>query len=193
MPNSNKLISTYPAKIDNNLKMLDYNLFSNNKFIALDLETTGLSSKTEKIIEIGAVKVINGEIVDSFNTLINPQIVIKKLITNLTGIDNTMVKNSPTIEEVLPSFIDFIEDYTLVAHNANFDMGFLKTNAQRMNLEINNPVEDTVKLSRQYLPKLTNHKLNTVADYLKICLNNHHRAMADCIACAQIYLKILQY
>lgn len=159
------------------------------EYIVFDLETTGFSSRTKTIIEIGAVKIRNGEIVDEFNELINPEVSIPAEITKLTKITNQMVDGKDTISIILPKFIDFIGSSVLVAHNASFDIGFLNAFKKKiLGQELNNTYIDTVNLSRSLYPDLKNHKLNTITDFLKISLNNHHRAVDDARATAEMFL-----
>ncbi|WP_422486803.1 PolC-type DNA polymerase III [Gudongella sp. DL1XJH-153] len=161
-------------------------------FVVFDLETTGLSPKNDRITEIGAVKIQNGEIVDSFSQLINPQMPIPELITKLTGITDDMVSDKPLIESVLPQFHDFIEGSVLVAHNASFDMGFIREAFESIDIHLQNPVMDTLELSRAMFPAMKSHKLNLVAKQLKVELKNHHRAVDDAVATANILLRILE-
>ena len=161
-------------------------------FVVFDIETTGLSPKNNKITEIGAIKIINGEIAESYSQLINPGVVIPELIVKLTGITDEMVAEKPNISEVLPSFKEFIGDSVLVAHNATFDMGFIRENYKAINVSIDNPVLDTLELSRAVFPRLKSHKLNLIAKHLKVDLLNHHRAVDDALATANILLKILE-
>ncbi len=161
-------------------------------FVVFDIETTGLSPKNDKITEIGAIKIKSGEIAESFSQLINPGRPIPELITNLTGISDEMVFDKPSIKEVLPKFKEFIGDATLVAHNASFDMGFIRENNKDSAYPIGNPVLDTLELARAVFPNLKSHKLNLIAKHLKVDLLNHHRAVDDALATANILLKILE-
>lgn len=160
-----------------------------DSFVVFDIETTGLSSINDSIIEIGAVKIKDCQIVDTFETFVNPQIHISSFITKLTGITDDMVKRYPPIDEVLPKFLDFIKGSTLVAHNANFDVTFIKTKAKNLGIEVDNPVLDTLELSRHMYENLKNYKLDTVAQHLGVSLENHHRAVDDARATAEIFLK----
>ncbi|MDI3311829.1 MAG: exonuclease domain-containing protein, partial [Thermoanaerobacterium sp.] len=160
-----------------------------DSFVVFDIETTGLSSINDSIIEIGAVKIKNCQIVDTFETFVNPQVHISKFITKLTGITDDMVKEYPSIEEILPKFLEFIKDSVLVAHNANFDVTFIKTKAKNLGMEVDNPVLDTLELSRHMYENLKNYKLDTIAQYLGVSLENHHRAVDDARATAEIFLK----
>lgn len=157
-----------------------------DEYVVFDLETTGFSSKNDKIIEIGAVKLKGGEIVDSFSSFVDPEMMIPYKITELTSITQNMVDGKPKISEVLPKFIEFVGDAVLVAHNAAFDVGFIKKNLADMGMELKNPVMDTVPLARYLYPELKKVKLNQVANHLGISLDNHHRAVDDAKATADI-------
>ncbi|HBZ6547007.1 TPA: PolC-type DNA polymerase III [Clostridium perfringens] len=157
-----------------------------DEYVVFDIETTGFSSKNDKIIEIGAVKLKDGEIVDSFSTFVDPKVNIPYKITELTSITQNMVNGQPTIDEVLPKFMEFVGDSVLVAHNAAFDVGFIKKNLMDMGKTLNNPVMDTVPLARYLYPDLKKVKLNLVAKHLGISLENHHRAVDDAKATAEI-------
>ncbi len=171
------------------------NNFDENKdystYIVFDIETTGLSAINDMITEIGAVKIRDGEIIDTYNQLINPERPIPELITNITGITDNMVKDKPIIKDVILDFVKFIGDDVLVAHNASFDIGFIREKMKLINIELNNPVLDTLELSRAVFPSLKSHKLNLVAKHLNVDLVNHHRAVDDATATAKIFLKIL--
>lgn len=158
-------------------------------YIVFDIETTGFSSIRDKIIEIGAVKVVNGEIVDRFSTFVNPERPIPFEITNLTSITDEMVMGSPNIETALPQFLEFVGDGVLVAHNAGFDVGFIEQNCRNQGLDSRFVYVDTVALARVLLPTLSKYKLNIVAKALNISLENHHRAVDDAGATAEIFVK----
>ena len=158
-------------------------------FVVFDIETTGFSQSNDRIIEIGAVKVEKGEIVDKYSTFINPEIPIPYEIEQLTSINDDMVISAPTIEVILPQFLNFCEGAVLVAHNASFDVGFIRKNAERLGTLTDFTVIDTVGLSRILLPELNRHKLNIVAKALGVSLENHHRAVDDAGATAEIFLK----
>lgn len=158
-------------------------------FVVFDLETTGLSSKNDMITEIGAVRVKNGQVVETFSQLVNPQIPIPPKITELTGITNEMVAGMPTIESVIKRFKEFFKDSILVAHNASFDIGFIREKLKAYNITFNNPVLDTLELSRAVFTGLKSHKLNIVAKHLDVSLLNHHRAVDDATATAEIMIK----
>lgn len=160
------------------------------KFVAIDVETTGLSPLYNELIEISAIKYEGAKKVDTFSTLIKPKKEISRTITNITGITNKMVENSPIVEEVMPKLVEFIGDSPIVAHNANFDYSFLQNNSNRSFSK--NKVIDTVAISKKMLPNLPNHKLNTVARCIGIQEEGFHRAEFDCECCAQIYIKYLE-
>jgi len=161
-------------------------------FVVFDIETTGLSRETENITEIGAVKVQDGKIVDRFSTFVNPEKPISDEITKLTGITDEMVADAPLIEEILPKFMEFCGDAVMVAHNASFDMGFIRTKAERKcGMEIKNTTLDTLELSRSLLPELKKHKLNLVCEHLGVSLEGHHRAVNDAEATAEVFLKFI--
>lgn len=159
--------------------------------IVFDIETTGFGPVKDKIIEIGAVKLVGGEITETFSTFINPEIPIPEEITKLTSITNEMVKDAERIEEVLPKFLKFCENCILVAHNASFDVGFIRKKAELLQIKVGFTSVDTVAIARILLPHLTNYKLHIVCKELNISLENHHRAVDDAMATAEIYKKFL--
>ncbi|SKC74126.1 PolC-type DNA polymerase III [Maledivibacter halophilus] len=160
-------------------------------YIVFDIETTGLSFKHDKITEIGAVKIKNGEVVDKFSALINPTVNIPAKIVELTGITDEMVKDKPTIDIILPEFLNFVGDDPVVAHNAAFDTSFIKENAKALGLEFNNTIVDTLSLSRILVPSIKRYKLNTLAKHFKVSLENHHRAVDDAVATGEIFIKLI--
>ncbi len=161
-----------------------------DSFVVFDLETTGLSKYKNNIIEIGAVKVENGEITDRFSTFVNPREPIPYKIEKLTSINDSMVEDAPFIEEVLPKFLEFCKGCVLVAHKAEFDVGFIEENSKRLGLECDFTVADTLTISRAMLTGLKNFKLDTVAKELGVVLNNHHRAVDDAECTAGIFIKL---
>jgi DNA polymerase-3 subunit alpha (Gram-positive type) len=161
-------------------------------FVVFDIETTGFSAVNDRIIEIGAVKVINGGITEKYSTFVNPEVPIPYEIEQLTSIRDDMVIDAPAIETILPEFLAFCDDCALVAHNASFDVGFIEKNAERMGVSIDFTVLDTVGMARFLLPKLSRYKLNTVAKALNISLENHHRAVDDAGATAEIFVKFCE-
>ena len=161
-------------------------------FIVFDIETTGFSATEDRIIEIGAVKITDGAIVDRFSTFVNPEIPIPFEIQQLTHITDDMVLQAPKIEEALPAFLDFVGESALVAHNAGFDVGFIEQNCARLGRSRTFTSVDTVGLARVLLPTLSKYKLNIVAKALNISLENHHRAVDDAAATAEIYVKFIE-
>ncbi len=161
--------------------------------VVFDLETTGLSPVKDRIIEIGAVKILGGKIIDRFSCFVNPEIPIPYDIQSLTGINDRMVENAETIETVLPRFMEFCKDAVMVAHNAGFDVGFIKEKCKTvLNMDYECTVVDTVALARALLPALGKFTLDHVAKALGIPPFNHHRAVDDSEACADIYGALIK-
>lgn len=169
----------------------EYEYPLDGEFIVFDIETTGLNPQSDEIIEIGAVKIKNYQAIDKFSALINPGRDIGEEIIKLTGITNEMVCNKPGIEDVLPEFIKFAGNAPVVAHNAKFDTGFIRDKFNRMGLSFNNAILDTLLLARWLLPNLKRHKLNNVAEHFGVSLENHHRAVDDAGATAEVFIKFL--
>lgn len=163
-----------------------------DSYVVFDLETTGLSPNAHKIIEIGAVKVINGKIVDRFSKFVNPKVPAPFAIEELTKIRDDMLVNEPEIAQILPEFMEFCEGSIMVAHNAEFDMGFIRKNCEDLGLACKFTVVDTVAMARYLLPSLNRFKLDTVAKELHISLENHHRAVDDAECTAEIFVKFIQ-
>lgn len=161
-------------------------------FVVFDIETTGFSAAEDRIIEIGAVKITDGAIVDRFSTFVNPEVPIPFEIQQLTHITDDMVLGAPKIEEAIPAFLDFVGESALVAHNAGFDVGFIEQNCVRLGRSRTFTSVDTVGLARVLLPTLSKYKLNIVAKALNISLENHHRAVDDAAATAEIYVKFIE-
>jgi len=168
---------------------IDYSF--EDEYVVFDIETTGLNNVNDKITEIGAVLIKNKKVVSKFNSLINPEMPIPDKIQKLTGITNEMVADAPKINEVLPEFLNFAGNRPLVAHNAMFDIGFIKYKASLLGIEVNNPVIDTLQLSRNLLP-INKHRLNNLCDYFGIKLLNHHRASDDAEAAALILIELFK-
>ena len=162
------------------------------EFVVFDLETTGFSNINDKITEIGAVKIRDFKIVDRFSELVNPEKDISYRVQELTGITNEMVKDKPTIEEILPKFMEFVGNDVLVAHNADFDTGFIMQKCKEQGIEYKNKKVDTLMLARIMLPNLKRYKLDKVAKEVGVQLLNHHRAVDDAEATANIYIKFLE-
>lgn len=163
-----------------------------SEFVVFDIETTGFSAVLDKIIEIGAVKVAGNQIVDRFSTFVNPQRPIPYKIESLTGINDEMVIEARTIEAILPEFMAFCSGSILVAHNAEFDVGFIRENLKRQGMEEDFTVVDTLSLARSLLEDLKNYKLDTVVNALGCTLENHHRAVDDAEATAAVFLKFTE-
>ena len=163
-----------------------------DSFVVFDLETTGFSAAKNKIIEIGAVKVVNGSITERFSTFVNPKVPIPYEIEQLTHITDDMVLDAPMIHEILPQFMEFCQNSVMVAHNADFDMSFIRHNCDLLGLECEKTVLDTVALARVLLPSLNRFKLNTIAKALNISLENHHRAVDDAACTAEIFIKFVE-
>ena len=159
-------------------------------FVVFDLETTGIGAKNNEIIEIGAVKVVDQTIVDRYSVFVDPQRPIPYKIEQLTGINDSMVKGAKLITEILPEFLAFCEGCVMVAHNASFDMGFIHQKAKDQGLQADFTVVDTVSMSRALLPHLGKHTLDHVAKELGVSLENHHRAVEDAEATAEIFLRL---
>lgn len=160
--------------------------------VVFDLETTGLSASTCKIIEFGAVRLKNGEVTGRFSTFVDPGVHIPEEITEVTSIRDSDVAGAPCIAEVLPEFFEFAKGALLVAHNADFDTGFLRAAADSLGIEFNSPYLDTVALSRFLNPGLSKHKLDTLADYYGLGDFNHHRAVDDAEMLSKIYLRMTE-
>jgi len=163
-----------------------------DKYVVFDLETTGLSPINCKIIEIGAVKIENGIITERFSTFVNPKIPIPYNIEQLTGIKDDMVMDSPEIEVILPQFLEFSSGCIMVAHNAEFDMGFIKHYCDLQNITYDFTIADTLILAQLLLPQIGRYRLDTVAKALQIHLGTHHRAVDDAACTADIFLKFIE-
>ena len=163
-----------------------------DSYVVFDIETTGFSPLKNKIIEIGAVKVVDGAITERFSTFVNPDVPIPFDIEKLTGINDAMVLPYPPIDVILPQFLEFVGDSALVAHNAGFDVGFISHYAEEQGLPFQPTVLDTVSLARLLLPNLNRFKLDTVAKALNISLENHHRAVDDAEATAEIFAAFVK-
>jgi DNA polymerase-3 subunit alpha (Gram-positive type) len=163
-------------------------------FVVFDLETTGTAIGVDKIIEIAAFKIVDGIIKESFGSFINPGVPIPERITKLTSITDEDVANAPKIEDVLPDFQKFADGSILVGHNiAGFDIPILNNAGEPLHIRFNHPYEDTWPLSKTYLKGLKNNKLGTVAEYFGIVNEHAHRADADTLANAKIFLKLAEF
>ena len=159
-------------------------------YVVFDIETTGLKPERADIIEIGAVKVCRGEIIDRFQTFVNDGVLIPSNITKLTSITNDMLVGAPPSREVLQQFAAFCSGCCLVAHNASFDVGFIRYHGARYQIEFDEPYADTLMLARYLLHDLPNHKLDTVCEHFAVDLTNHHRAIDDAAATAEVFLHL---
>jgi len=165
-----------------------------DNYIIFDIETTGLDSSYDEIIEIGAIRIENNKVVSKFQSLVKPNIEIDDYISELTGITNDMVKDAPKIEDVLPQFMEFVGNEILIGHNVNFDINFIYDNLYINNYKVlKNDFIDTMRLARKLLPELPHHRLIDLADYFNIDFSNNHRALRDCEITLSIYenLKLL--
>ncbi len=163
-----------------------------DEMVVFDLETTGLSNRACKIIEIGAVKIKGGEIIDTFDIFVDPECEISEEITNLTSITNDMVKGAPKEREALEQFFAFAGNRLLIAHNANFDAGFIRVAAERQDMPFTNTYLDTVGLSKYVNPELKKHKLNIIAEHYKLGDFHHHRASDDAKMLAEIFFVMIE-
>ena len=160
-----------------------------SSYVVIDVETTGLEPSIDKIIEISAIKYIENREVAVFNELVNPNIELDPYITTLTGIDTKDLINKPSIDTIIPKFIEFIENFTLVAHNASFDIKMIVAESYRSGIQFpNNKIQDTLKLSKRMFSKtdIPNYKLETLKNYLGLTYKSH-RALDDCYTCASVY------
>lgn len=159
-------------------------------YTVIDIETTGLSSIYNEIIELSALKVRNDKVIDKFSQLIKPSGRISSFISRLTGISNELVKDANSIENVLPAYLEFISDDIVLGHNVNFDINFIYDNLKKHhNKEFNNNYIDTMKISRKYL-RLESHSLSSLAKHYKVDTSGHHRALNDCMITLNIYKKL---
>ncbi len=166
-------------------------VLTKHTYVVFDLETTGTEVDHDEITEIGAVKIEDGRIKETFQTLVRPKQRISEKITELTGIDNDMVADAPAFKDVLPDFFKFAWGSVLVAHNADFDVKFMKHYSKPLDYYFRNKVKDTLQLAREVLPTLSNHKLNTVAEHFNVKFL-HHRALSDAYATAQVFIELVK-
>ena len=163
-------------------------LFSQNDFVIVDLETTGLSPQYDKITEIAAIKIEDNKIIDKFESFVNPEIEIPRNITRLTGITNQMVKDAPKTRDVLKEFLKFARSSTIVAHNANFDISFLQSHlSKNFRLSFINPTLCTKELAKLTVPEINSKALAALCRFFEIENLNAHRAMSDVKATYQIF------
>jgi DNA polymerase III epsilon subunit family exonuclease len=160
--------------------------------VIFDTETTGLDSDLDRIIEFGALKIVGGKVIDEFWSFVHTDIELTQNIVNLTGITQDMLVGQPDIGDVLPKFLRFISGSIIVAHNAEFDMGMLKSAATRLGYELNWPAFCTVKLARKVLPGLPRYNLDTLAEHFKLTFEARHRAVGDVKVLNGILQEILE-
>ncbi|MBE8162956.1 MAG: 3'-5' exonuclease [Bdellovibrionaceae bacterium] len=166
---------------------------SNLNFIAFDLETTGLYPELDKIIEVGAVKYINGQVDSVFSTLVDPEQAIPAMATKINGITNDMVKGKPLIQNTLEALTQFCQDFIMVAHNATFDFQFLQTNFKRCKMQApNSLVVDTYGMAKKIVPGLPNYKLGTLVQHFNIQSEVFHRAEDDAKYCAEVFMNLVK-
>jgi len=159
-------------------------------YTVLDIETTGLSYSGHEIIELGALRVRDDEIVEEFSSLVKPCVLINSFTTQLTGITNELLSGAPGIADILPAFINFISDDVVLGHNVKFDIGFIRHNCKKyLNRDFNNEYADTMQLVKEFC-KLKNHSLESAAKHYKIDAAGHHRALFDCKITFEIYKKL---
>lgn len=166
---------------------------SNLNFIAFDLETTGLYPELDRIIEVGAVKYINGKVDSVFSTLVDPEQAIPAMATKINGITNDMVRGKPRIQKTLEDLTQFCQDFMMVAHNASFDFQFLQSNLKRYKIHApNSLVIDTYGMAKKILPGLANYKLGTLVQHFKIQSEVFHRAEDDAKYCAEVFIHLIK-
>ncbi|MFW7380976.1 MAG: PolC-type DNA polymerase III [Oligoflexus sp.] len=162
------------------------------RLVIFDFETTGLDTRRDQIIEIGALLTENGKIVDEFSSLVNPGQSLTDTIVKITGITDEMLADKPCIEQVLPDFLKFMEGSILVAHNAEFDMAFLRAAAERLGYQLDWPCFCTLKLARQLLPDLESKNLDTLAKHFGLSFEARHRSIGDCKVTSAVLQSMLQ-
>ena len=170
----------------------DRDMKFNEEFVSFDLETTGLSARDDRIIEIGAVLMKDGKEIDRFQTFVDPGRKLDQKIIDLTGITDQMIKGAPKIEEILPKFLEFVGDRVLVAHNSDFDTGFIRAECARQGIPYTLTAADTMVLSQNLMPHLNKHKLNIVSNALSLPDFTHHRAADDAVTCGLIMVKFME-
>lgn len=162
------------------------------EYCVFDLETTGISHITEKITEIGIIKIKNGEVIDTFETFVNPEKPIPEEVVNVTHITDDMVKDSDTIDKVMPKVLEFMGDSVLVAHNADFDIGYMKYNCEQLGLPFNNTHIDTLRLAKAIFPEFSRYKLGFIADKLGIKVDVAHRALDDVKTLVAVFKEMIE-
>lgn len=162
-----------------------------DNYTVIDIETTGLSCEKNEIIELSALKIRDNKIVDEFSSLVKPAGHINSFIRGLTGISDELVKDASDITKVLPNFISFIDNDTVLGHNVKFDLRFIKYNLKKhFQKDFNNAAVDTMRVSRKYCTELTSHRLQVLAEHFNISTKGHHRALKDCEITNDVYQNI---
>lgn len=162
-----------------------------SKYVVIDIETTGFSPTYDSIIELGAIKIENGEIIDTFHSLIKPNTQVNSFISSLTGISNKMLESAPTIHEPLRQFIEFVSDEIVVGHNVHFDANFIYDNTLReFDVFFKNDLIDTMRISKKLLPELEHHQLYELINYFKIKYQEIHRAKSDCFYTYKVFEEL---
>jgi DNA polymerase III epsilon subunit family exonuclease len=179
------------GEINQRRNIIEVNDGFSNCFIAVDIETTGFRSD-DKIIEISAVKFGSLILTESFTKLVNPNRPIPSKVTDLTGISNNTVKDSPVIDVVLPDFIKYTNGHVLVFHNHSFDLRFIEKEAKRLGYSIDNKIVDTLPLARKAIPDLPNHKLSTLVEYFELKQQQNHRALDDSISTGLVLIELVK-
>lgn len=160
-------------------------------FTIIDLETTGLDPTFDEIIEVGAIRVRNGDVTDTFSSLVKPEKEVDAFITEITGITNEMLADAPSISEIFPDFLSFVSNDIIVGHNVNFDINFVyDTNSKLYNQYFSNSFTDTLRLSRRLLPELEHHRLKDLINHFEIDIERQHRSLDDCKATLECYNKL---
>lgn len=186
---SPKQISIYKRNLKDRKNKYNYVDRNLKNYIVIDTETTGLSAQRDHIIEISALKIKNGEIIENYSSLVNPGIMIPKSSIKIHGITDDMVIDAPTIDQVLPEFIDFIGNQPLIGHNLSFDLRFINSYLDK---NINHNLADTMLIARKKLGFLPNHKLITLIEYFELGESQEHRSLSDCIYTYKVYEKLKQ-
>ena len=164
----------------------------NTEYCVFDLETTGISHITEKITEVGIIKIKNGEVIDTFECFVNPEKPIPQKVVEVTHITDDMVKDAETIDKVMPKILEFMGDSVLVAHNADFDIGFMKYNCEKLGLKLDNTYIDTLRLARAMFPEFTKYKLGIIAEKLGIKVDVAHRALDDVKTLVAVFKEMIE-
>ncbi len=169
---------------------LEWDIQMIDSFVALDVETSGLNPDDDKIIEIGMAKILDGELIDKYSTLINPRRLISPNIVELTGITQDMLADKPVIEDIIGDILEFIGDYPILGHNVNFDYGFLKKAAVNSGYSFEKQGIDTLRLARRLLPEVEHKNLDYLCSYFGIDAGNSHRAYDDAVSAWKLFLRL---